>query len=208
MPRKTKIDKFVEFVETSLERKGFSLILVDDHSVEVGENMYSSGYFDYFDKVIKVATKRENDKWISVLAHEYSHFLQYTEQCDEWGSCHNGDMDINEYVVNWLEGDDTLHYRVICNYIDKIQKLELDCEKRTIKIIKQFKLPVKIKFYTKVACAYIHFHNCMTETRQWVKYGYKFSEDTELLNLIKPNFNQDFVNTPRYILDYMEKNCI
>lgn len=208
MPRKSKVESFKSFVKKSLERKGFTLVLVDDHSVELGGGLFSSGYFDDQNKVLKVATKRDQWQWLAVLVHEFCHFLQYIEDCDAWRNCYVGKTDANTIVDNWLAGDDSIHYRLICNYIERVQMLEFDCEKRSVEMIKQFNLPISIRKYTRAACAYVHFHNCMAETRQWVKRGYKISEDDKLLNLVPCTLNQDFLHTPQKLMDYMKKNCI
>jgi hypothetical protein len=45
--------------------------------------------------------------------------------------------------------------------------MELDCEKRSVAKIKQFKLPINIKEYIQKANAYIFFYRALSKTRKW-----------------------------------------
>jgi len=68
----------------------------------------------------------------------------------------------------WLNGKEI---KFIKNKIDKIKYLELDCEKRAVKNIKKYNLPVNIETYIQKANSYILFYNYVKETRQWSKPG-------------------------------------
>jgi hypothetical protein len=54
-----------------------------------------------------------------------------------------------------------------------IRAMERDCEKRAIKVIKQFNLQIDTKLYAKRANCYIYSHFLMEKTRKF--YAYKKS---------------------------------
>jgi hypothetical protein len=55
----------------------------------------------------------------------------------------------------------------IAEHIAACRDLELDNEKRTVKIIKEFSLPINITQYIKKSNAYVHFYNYMLISRRW-----------------------------------------
>ena len=54
-------------------------------------------------------------------------------------------------------------------YIGYTRDLELDNEKRAVRMIRKWKLSVDVDKYIKGANAYIHFYNWMGYTRRWSK---------------------------------------
>jgi len=54
-------------------------------------------------------------------------------------------------------------------HIDLVKELELDNEKRSVKIIKEFGLDscINVEDYTRKANAYIQFYNYIKTTRRW-----------------------------------------
>ena len=105
-----------------------------------------SGYFD--DRKIVVATK--DKEWLDVLLHESCHLDQFSEQHPLWDAV---DKAIG-LVEEWVEGAEISNGR-IKRAIQTIISLEHDCEKRTLKKIDYYKLPICKKHYATQANAYL-----------------------------------------------------
>ena len=88
---------------------------------------------------------------------------EYIEKTNIWkGANQCGPMD------DWLLGKDVKN---IEERIDQVKWLELDCEKRTVKNMIKYNLPVNISSYIQKANSYILFYNYIKETRLWCKMG-------------------------------------
>ena len=86
------------------------------------------------------------------------------EGCKEWEEGCEG----IGHLEDWLAGK---RKKNIKQHIDKSRDLELDNEKRSVKLIKQWNLPIDIKDYIKRANAYVQFYNWMYYSRKWSKPG-------------------------------------
>lgn len=92
--------------------------------------------------------------------HEYCHFKQWKEQTDIWK---NGQ-------ANWLLFDLFLKKKFdkfTKSQLLSIQKLELDCDERAIKEIRQYNLPIDIRKYTKESNSYIYSYNIIYDLREF-----------------------------------------
>ena len=100
---------------------------------------------------------------IPLLVHEFSHMQQWIENSKVWSyGKYLDDVD------RWLVGDDV---KDIDEKINKIQLLELDCERRAVKYILKYSLPINLKIYCQKANAYLFFYTWMRETRTWSREG-------------------------------------
>ena len=110
-----------------------------------------------------LATALKCPDYMDILVHEFSHMEQYIEKTNIWkGANQCGPMD------DWLLGKDVKN---IEERIDQVKWLELDCEKRTVKNMIKYNLPVNISSYIQKANSYILFYNYIKETRLWCKIG-------------------------------------
>ena len=117
-----------------------------------------SGYFDEIEKKLVVAGKK--NIWLGVLVHEYAHLTQWVDGCKEWIEGCEGLPKVDE----WLAGK---RVHNIQKHLARSRDLELDNEKRSVKLIKKYKLPIDIKSYVQRANAYVQFYNWMFYTRKW-----------------------------------------
>lgn len=153
-----EIKNFVDYVKKECKREGVKIVLKRAKNLKLSENMKCSGYFDGEDKVLAVAAK--HPMALEVLVHEFCHFTQWIENTPEWQAA---DVSLN-YVEDWLEGK---RVKNIKKWLGLSRDLELDNEKRTVAMIKRFKLPIDTKEYTKKANAYVLFYNWMFFSRRW-----------------------------------------
>lgn len=148
------------------------------------------GYFDDANKVLAVAMKRSD--WIETLAHEFAHLTQWQDGIDLW---HKSERSV-PLMEKWLLGKPV---RRIKRHLEICRDLELDNEKRTVKIIKKFKLNVDLDNYIRKANAYIHFYNHIYHTRKWNIGSENPRTDRRKLSVIPANFRMNYSKIPKKI---------
>ena len=139
------VQDFLQYVKSECKANGIKIDLRKRKYLVLSGNIKCSGYFDSENKVLVVATKRED--WLPILVHEFGHFTQWM-----------GDVDA------WLGGKEIKNIK---RSLGKSRDLELDNEKRSVAIIKAWGLPIDVKTYTQKANAYVQFYNWMFFTRRW-----------------------------------------
>lgn len=95
-----------------------------------------------------------------VFVHEYAHFLQWKESCSIWKESE----DASERFDEWLDGKDVT---VTIEDIRLIQKLELDCDRRSLDLIIKNKLPIDTARYIKESNSYILSYNLIFKERDF-----------------------------------------
>jgi hypothetical protein len=186
---------FINFVEEELTKAGFKLELVDSDKVYVpgNETVACSGFFDHELKLARVATKRPVDIWLGVLVHEFNHFLQFIENDPSFTNCFFNGKDASLVADDWFESKITLSETEVREVFDKVKAVELDCEKRSVAMIKRWNLPVDTSHYTKMANAYVLSHNLMMTKQRFIKQISTVKE----VNSLPDYFLEDY-NTSEY----------
>lgn len=138
---------FIKHVEAVCQSHGIKLILYPKK-----EYYKSNGVLT--DKLLVVCMDYTMDVWLSTLLHEYGHIEQNLD----------GVHQISTDIFTWLK-----HEKRHASTLYKIRDMELDCERRSLKNIEKFKLPLKKGEYAKKAAAYIHYHNYMLINPVWPK---------------------------------------
>ena len=149
---------FIKFVKAECKKNGIKCDLRNTKYVKLSGNIKCSGYFDEDGPALVCSMNRPDS--LEILAHEFGHFTQWIEQIDLWKAV-NTSMPL---VDDWLNGKDVPNIKkqlAIC------RDLELDNEKRAVKIIKKFNLDIDIERYIKKANAYIFFYTRLLATRKW-----------------------------------------
>lgn len=155
-------------------------------------NIKCSGYFDSHNKQLVVAAKR--DDFIEILAHEYCHLTQWAEKCSEWISCES----TVDHIERWLSGERVKDVR---SHIRNMRNLELDNEKRVIKMIQEFDLPIDAKRYVKKANGYVYFYTWMMKTRRWSSIeNSPYSNDT-IIDAMPEEFQDDYEDLPQRVVE-------
>lgn len=150
-----------------------------------------SGFFDYSQDIpiIVVATAKEEERWVTILAHEYCHATQWSENTQIWRDASKGDR-----VWEWLEGKPLRNPRELTPYI---RDMEADCERRTVRTLKELNAPFDLERYQRAANAYIHFYNVMAIERKWFAKGKAPYNTPEVLYEANPTLDLDFNKTPK-----------
>ena len=147
---------------------GISLKLVAAPKVSIGK-IKCNGMFD--EKQIAVATKNDLEFWLGILVHESCHMDQYLEMTKLWAQ-------IDPYIMAvdaWINDPD---YRIRNKdeAFRKVVELELDCERRAVKKIKEYSLPISVKEYIKGANSYLFAYEIAKKRREWFQNPYKNPE--------------------------------
>ena len=93
----------------------------------------------------------------------------------------------NHYISDFIKNESD--YENIKKYsLD----LELDNEKRSVQLIKDFNLPINIEKYTRCANAYVLFYNWMLTSRKWCKPGNTPYSNKAVVAACSPKFNMRY----------------
>lgn len=161
----TVVENFINLVYSECLHFGIKVILKDTTYIrEDGQEI--SGYFSAESKELVVA--KNNSSWEETLIHEFCHFKQWSENCEEWSNLMiTPTIEANELFDLWLKKEIELSPEQLKKYIDLIIDLELDCEKRTVEMIRKYNLPVDTKRYIKKANVYLRFYKVVEHHRKW-----------------------------------------
>jgi hypothetical protein len=155
---------FLNEVDEELKNDGITLYISSGKHVKLDCGS-CGGYFDSVGKTLAIAGNVDIQRFVSLLCHEYSHYKQYKDQNSIWH-----DEKINgghSKFFYWLQGE--RHYKTF-ELVQACIKLELDCEKRAIKLIRRkFSHIVSPDDYQKRANAYLFGYLWVHSTGQWFK---------------------------------------
>lgn len=178
-----KESEFIQFVKDECKKYGVKCSLRNTKSVKLSSSVKCSGWFD--EQVPELVVSMNRTDWIEILAHEYSHLTQWVDQIPLWKTSEKS-LGI---VWGWLEGK---NHRKINDHIDVVRDLELDNEKRTVKIIKKFNLNVNLDNYVKKSNAYVQFYNWIKITRRWSDPKNSPYKNVRLLESMPKKFNMNY----------------
>lgn len=182
------LNKLIADVATKCIAHGITLSLQHVESVDE-ENLACSGYFD--EKSLVVATKKKRvQDWVDVLVHESCHLDQFTEKSELWVSDNN-----SLFVVEaWIKGK-----KMSCEKRDRgfanTLLLEIDCERRSIKKFKKYKLDIDIEDYIQKANAYLFSYAVALHEKRWYSSPYENPK-------IYKKMPKQLLTVEQYIHDY------
>jgi len=183
---------FIDFLKQECKRVGIKCILKNVKSVKLseGSNARCSGYFDSENKELVVSMKRPDS--LAILVHEYCHLTQWEEQIPLWKKA---DVSLTK-IDEWLCGKEI---RNIKKHLAIARDLELDNEKRSVKMIRKWKLSINIKDYIQKANSYIHFYNYIYYTRKWSKPRNTPYTNKQIQAIMSDRFNMRYDVLPEKI---------
>lgn len=160
------INKLIGDISCKCLINNISFKLENKHLVDM-DDLPCSGYFD--EENLVVATKKSNNmEWVTTLLHESCHMDQFLTG----SSFYISDSVGLEIVEDWINNKNINDYKLLKGFYNTIQ-LEIDCEKRTLRKIKKYKLPVKEKRYIQEANAYLFAYVYTLVTKKWYKAPYE-----------------------------------
>lgn len=185
---------------SNLQKHNVSIILSYDKKVRSSDGKYCKGYWEDDDKdnpVFACSIRGSPESWIGVFAHEYCHFLQWLDKDIIWKRYHDLDGDILcDCIDNKPVKAKDLDY-----YMDTVRDIEWDCEKRTVKLLKKYGIPLNIDDYIRAANIYIFYYTYLKTSRKWTDEKKKaLYEFPEVRNLVKTSFYRSYTKIPSDLL--------
>ena len=182
------LNKLVADVAQKCIAHGITLSLQHVTHVDT-ENLPCSGYFDEQSLVVATKKKKVQD-WADVLVHESCHLDQYTEKAkvytnDKFGIC---------IVENWINGKKMSLKKRDLGFKNTIL-LELDCEKRSIRKFKKYKLTINTQEYIQKANSYLFAYMVALHEKRWYPSPY------ENPNIYK-KMPKQLLSFEQYVQDY------
>jgi hypothetical protein len=192
--------EFIKHVKSECKKHNIKCVLKNTKTVRLTDNNdRCSGYFD--EESLVVAMNRPDA--LQILVHEYGHLTQWIEQCEPWvRSVKNNSHD---KLYRWLAGE---NIRNIEKSISICRDLELDNEKRSVKIIKKFNLSININMYIKTANAYVQFYNYILISRKWCTPNNTPYKNKYLLEIMPSKFNMNYNKLTNKLLKIFKEEKI
>jgi hypothetical protein len=181
---------FIKFVKSECKSNGIKCDLRNTKYVKLSGNIKCSGYFDEEGPALVCSMNRPDS--LEILAHEFGHFTQWIEQIDLWKAV-NTSMPL---VDDWLSGEEVPNIK---KHLAVCRDLELDNEKRAVKIIKKFDLDIDIDRYIKKANAYIFFYTRLLATRKWCTPKNSPYSNNKIIEVMPTYFRRDYSIIPKKI---------
>ena len=191
--------EFIKHVKQECKKHNVKCILKNTKTVQLDGSSRCSGYFD--EESLVVAMNRPDA--MQILVHEYCHLTQWVDQCEIW--VHSTNYQSHDKLYRWLAGEDI---KDIEQAIAICRDIELDNEKRSVKMIKKFNLDIDIDLYIKKANAYIQFYNYLLISRRWCKPSNTPYKNNTLVEAMPIKFNMDYKKLSKKLLKIFEEENI
>lgn len=167
--------------------------------LKLSNEVKCSGYFDDVNRKLVVAAKAP--KSLEILVHEYAHLTQWQDNCRQWKW-----VEKSMYVFDaWLSGK---RVRNLNHHIDRIKYMELDNEKRSVELIKKYRLPIDLEGYIKRANSYVYFYNYIKKTRKWSSPDNSPYKNERIVEAMPPRFLTSYTRNPKYVDKIFEEEGI
>jgi hypothetical protein len=194
------VDKFISEMLEDCEKRGINVLISLEKYLK-DDGIKTNGYFDEDRKTLAISVNHALKDWLCVLVHEYCHSLQYQEKDPIWI---NGGDSYNKFF-EWLGGETRLSKKDLNYHCRKALMIELDCERRTVKMIKKYNLPISQSEYCRRASAYIYFYLFVKKMKRWYKIGKEPYRNDNILKLMPSNLDGSYSRLNKKILSlYME----
>jgi len=200
---KSIVNKLVK----NLKKHGIKVKLIKSKFVQYGDGTICNGYFDETNKTMKVAVGKPIIKWFPTFIHEYCHFEQWLNNAPQWYNSAEDEQYTLNLAMDHFNGYLKLTKKQLNDYLHRAAEVELDCEKRVIKKIKENNLPIDVKKYTQRANAYIAFYYAMEKLKSW--YDFPPYESEEILNIMPSTIRGvNHKKLGKKLVKLFEKHCI
>lgn len=198
-------EAFLKFVEEQCAAQKITLFLSSKDHVVTGNGCKCNGFFDDDSKVLAAAAGKSFDKWFKTLVHEYGHMTQWLDQSPEWKTMKDP-ADAEVIVELWYDHLIELTPTQLDNWVKKGRDVELDCERRTVELIKKHHLPIDIVEYTQHANSYIYFWTYTKHSRKWYTIGKEPYNIPEIVRAMPAHFDNDYDNIPSHVMTLFKKH--
>lgn len=206
-----RIVDFLQDISEQFARTGCTLKLVPERTVPfIDDSTRVNGYWDEDAKCLVAAVDQPLDQWLPLVAHEFAHYRQWLERREPYTAVMKEveqGLTVEDLGFGWLEGKHKLSKKKIKLYIGQLRDMELDCERRTLMLIKEYGLPINTVHYAKKAAAYAHFYNVLIETKKWYEPMNEPYNNPVILEYMPSNLDGDFSKISKSLKTIMIKEC-
>lgn len=179
---------FINFVKSECEKNGAKHLLVDAPHVTYAPGIDCAGWFESEGRgEPELVCSMKRPDWIEILAHEYCHLTQWVDKFPLWDKA----IISLDRIDRWLNGEEIEN---INDDFDVARDLELDNEKRAVKLITKFQLNVDIDMYIRKSNAYVLFYNWLKISRKWSTPENAPYKNKNLLAAMSTKFDMDYEN--------------
>lgn len=187
----TKADlDFIEFVKAECKKHKIKFSNRKVKYLRIGKGIRCGGYFDSEERILAVAGLNKNS--LGILVHEYAHMTQWLDKIDLWDKSGLSLF----YVDEWLNGKEIAD---IEKHMKRCRDLELDNEKRSVKLIKKYNIGLDIERYIKCANSYVYFYTYMLQSRKWCKPTNSPYNNEKLIEIMPSKFVRNYDKLPKKI---------
>lgn len=179
-----QFEDFIEYVEDHCTAHGMKFIKGERSVTYPGSDSPCNGYFDGNCNPPVLASALEAPEAFTILVHEFCHSMQFLENCVIWqrhlpteeqkkkyGECSD------DILFHWVDGKIEVPEQELDSIFNGIIGVELDCEKRVVKLIDELNLDIDKDLYIQRANAYVYFYLYLRKYRKW------YSIDKEPYNI-------------------------
>lgn len=189
--------KFIKFIRQTISNHGIKLTLRNVNWI-LDDGFRCYGWFS--DDEIRVATK--NPRWIEVLAHEYSHFIQWRKGTSLYCKCFGPTNNYADIVENWLHGKE-YDARRVKRAFNAYRAMERECEKITVKVMNKHEIEFDAERYAQEANCCLYMYHFMEQRR--IKRFKKDPINWRVLRKMPSSFRaQSHTTLPKEISDVLE----
>jgi hypothetical protein len=148
-----RLNQFIHHVRCHLEEHNFKLIFAKSFQVNTGTGYRCTGYFDESRRVIRIAKRSSN--WFETLVHEYCHFLDWLESSSRQLQKEDKALALCE---KYIKGD-ICHPQAVKYAFQTVARMEWKCDRRAVKLIQEWNLPIDISNYIREANLYVYLYH-------------------------------------------------
>lgn len=134
-----------------------------------------------------------NKNYLTTAVHEYCHADQWAANTPAWKKCNEWEVQLFEEHIkgrrNFTIDEQKKAIRII-------RALELDCEKRVIRQIEKYDLPIDVGTYVQRANAYMFYHSVSAAFRKYATRLSPYSEERVWKTMPKYFLTSDEYDNP------------
>lgn len=190
---------------------GVELRLVQGDHV-VYEGVKCSGFFVHIPTPL-LAFHTEGTNSETVMLHEAQHMEQWHENCKSWREhMLNSTISAEDLMFLWIDKKIELKPAQARRYAQLSANVELDCERRTVRLIRKLrregKTTLEVGNYIQKANSYVMFWLMVGKSRQWYEIGRRPYELPEVYSEFPTTFNLDYTKLPKRFERLYEQHCL
>ncbi len=171
-----------------------------------------SGFFTHIPEPL-LAFPLEGSESEPTMLHESQHMEQWHENCKPWRDhMVTSTIGSEDLLFLWIDRKVDLSNNQAIEYAQLSCNVELDCDKRTVRLIrrlrKEGKTTIDPKVYTQKANAYVMFWKMVAESRCWYEIGKQPYALPEVYSEFPNTFNLDYKKLPRKYAHLFMTHCL